>query len=163
MFHRALLLTVLAAGLACIPSACNRESAATDSQEPVKPVKVAGATAESAAPKSTKAPTDVVLLSDSNFAKLVLQSDVPVVVDFYADWCGPCKKLAPILDQLAKEYDGKVLFGKINTDHNGRTSSKYSVRALPTVMIFKGGKAVETFVGLFPKDYVKATIDKAIK
>lgn len=165
MFYRALILTIFAAGLASIPSACNRESSATDAQGPTRPgqpATVAGASAESKVQAKSSRLNEVFLLSDSNFEKVVLNADRPVFVDFYADWCKPCKALAPVIEQLAKEYDGRVIFGKVNTDNSPRVSSMLSVRGLPTLMIFKNGKAVETLVGWQPKDYLKATIDKAM-
>ena len=163
MTCRALVLTMLAAGLLSIPSACNRESNASGERNSQKPTQVAGAASEAAKPArpKPKGTTEVVLLSDSNFEEVVLKSDRLVVVDFYADWCGPCKMLAPILKALAKEYDGDVLFAKLNTDHAVRTKSKYSIRALPTIMFFRDGKPVDTHVGLQPRDYLKAVIDKA--
>ena len=161
MPFRMMILAVLAAGLFSIPSACQRESAATDTGDEAKPSgRVAGATAETGATPLSKGPTEVITLTDSNFESLVLKADRLVVVDFYADWCKPCKVLAPRIAELAKENGGKVVFGKLDTDNNGRTSGKYMVRALPTLMVFKNGRPVETIVGLWPKDYIQKKIEE---
>lgn len=158
MYYRGLILAVLSLVLLSIPAACNRESAATDSEN-VSEAKgsVAGASVNTPAGEGT---TDVLIFTDSNFKKYVLNSDRVVVVDFYADWCKPCKALAPRIEELAKENEGKILFGKLNTDLNGQTSRKYAVQALPTLMIFKNGEPAETIVGLYAKNYIQAKIDK---
>lgn len=94
----------------------------------------------------------VMEFSDSNFQSEVLDSGVPVLVDFWAPWCGPCKMLAPTIDQLATEFEGKVRVGKVNTDENPQTATDYQISAIPTVMLFKGGRPVEKFVGVTPKE-----------
>jgi thioredoxin 1 len=95
--------------------------------------------------------------TDANFEKDVLESDIPVLVDFYADWCGPCKMVAPIVAELAEEYEGVFKIGKINVDENQETAQKYRVMSIPTLIIFKNGAAVETVVGAVPK---KSLLDK---
>ncbi len=89
--------------------------------------------------------------TDANFQTEVLESDIPVLVDFYADWCGPCKMVAPIVAELADEYTGKIKVGKLNVDEASETASKYRVMSIPTLMIFKNGTAVDTVVGAVPK------------
>ncbi len=104
-------------------------------------------------------PQDV---SDNEWDVEVLSSDTPVLVDFWAPWCGPCKMVAPVVDELAEEYDGKVKFVKLNTDDNIETASKYGIRSIPTLMVFKGGEAVEQVVGFRPKSELKKSLDKAL-
>jgi len=89
--------------------------------------------------------------TDSAFEQEVLKSDVPVLVDFWAPWCGPCKAMGPTVDALATEYAGKVKIGKMNTDENPQTPMRYQVRGIPTLLLFKGGKVVEQRVGALPK------------
>lgn len=101
-------------------------------------------------------------LTDTNFDQEVLKSATPVLVDFWAPWCGPCKSIAPVLDELAKEYNGQIRIVKINVDDNPRTPSKYNVRGIPNLIIFKGGEILEQIVGAVPKDQLVAAIKKAI-
>lgn len=89
--------------------------------------------------------------SDSDFAQEVLASDVPVMVDFYADWCGPCRMVAPIVEELAGEYASKVKIGKINVDENPNTAKQYNVMSIPTILFIKGGKVVDQVIGALPK------------
>ncbi|NLP45598.1 MAG: thioredoxin [Epulopiscium sp.] len=97
--------------------------------------------------------------TDSNFEKEVLQSDTPVLVDFYADWCGPCRMMAPVIDELAKDYEGKAKVGKINVDKNGDTASKYGVMSIPTLLLIKNGKVVDQIVGAVPKQQLSQRIE----
>jgi thioredoxin 1 len=90
-------------------------------------------------------------ITDDNFQDEVLNSDLPVLIDFWAIWCGPCKMVAPIVEELATEYDGKAKIGKLDVDSNQQTSIKYGVRSIPTLLIFKGGELVETIIGAVPK------------
>lgn len=97
--------------------------------------------------------------TDANFEQEALKSSIPVVVDFYADWCGPCKMIAPIIEQLSGEYEGRVKIGKVNTDENRGVASKYSIMSIPTILFIKDGKVVDTAVGAMPK----AALEQKIK
>ena len=101
----------------------------------------------------------VLEFTDSNFQSEVLESQEPVLVDFWAPWCGPCKALGPTIDELAAEYQGKVRIGKLNTDENPQVASSHRINAIPTVMLFKGGQVVERFVGVTPKPRFKSALD----
>jgi thioredoxin 1 len=90
-------------------------------------------------------------ITDANFQNEVLNSDKPVLVDFWAVWCAPCKMVAPVVEELAKEYDGKLKVGKLDVDNNPEISMKYGIRSIPTLMVFKGGKVVEQIIGAVPK------------
>ena len=99
--------------------------------------------------------------TDTNFEADVLKSAVPVLVDFWAEWCGPCRMLGPTIEEIAKEYAGKVKVGKVNVDDNPGIAAKYGIRSIPTVMLFKAGQVVEQMVGVQPKDALKKRIDEA--
>jgi thioredoxin 1 len=101
--------------------------------------------------------------NDTNFQTEVLQSDKPVVVDFSAAWCGPCRQLSPIIDELASEYSGKVKVGKVDIDASQDVASRYGIMSVPTVLFFKGGKMVDTMVGLSAKGVYKSKIDGLVK
>jgi len=105
---------------------------------------------------------NVQTFTDGNFEDTVLKAGGPVLVDFWAEWCGPCKRLGPTIDQLASDYAGKVTIGKLNVDDNPNTASKFQIRGIPAVLLFKDGRVVETVVGLAPKEDFKRAIDKHI-
>ncbi|ACH37433.1 MULTISPECIES: thioredoxin [Citrifermentans] len=100
--------------------------------------------------------------TDDNFEKEVLQSNIPVLVDFWATWCAPCKAIAPLIDTIASEYDGRIKVGKVNVDDNPGTPAKYGVRGIPTVILLKDGKVVDQVVGAIPKAQLEALIKKAL-
>lgn len=102
----------------------------------------------------------IVTLTTENFAQHVLQSTTPVLVDFWAEWCGPCKMIAPILDELADEYSGKVKIGKVNIDEHQGLAAEYGVRAIPTLLVFNKGQVAEQVVGARGKRDLKASIDR---
>jgi thioredoxin 1 len=102
------------------------------------------------------------VLTDANFEEEVIRSDLPVLVDFFATWCGPCKMMAPVLDELAKEYKGKLKVGKLDIDENQTTSQNFGIMSIPTIMLFKGGKTVSSLVGFRPKEALIAEIKKVI-
>ncbi|HAX61942.1 MAG TPA: thioredoxin [Elusimicrobia bacterium] len=97
-------------------------------------------------------------LTDENFKKEILESELPALVDFWAPWCGPCNMVAPIVEEIASEYQGKLKVGKLNVDEAPETASAYTVMAIPTLMIFKNGKAVENIVGVTPKKNIEEKI-----
>jgi thioredoxin 1 len=103
---------------------------------------------------------NVQTFTDGNFTSTVLDAGQPVLVDFWAEWCGPCKRLAPTIDQLAGEYAGKVTIGKLNVDDNPDTAMKFQIRSIPAVLLFKDGKVVDQIIGLQPKEEFKSAIDK---
>jgi thioredoxin 1 len=105
---------------------------------------------------------NVQTFTDGNFDDTVLKSGGPVLVDFWADWCGPCKRIAPTIDALASEYNGKVTIGKLNVDENPKIAEKFQVRGIPTLLLFKGGQVVESVVGLAQKDDLKKVIDRHV-
>jgi thioredoxin 1 len=105
---------------------------------------------------------NTLVLTDANFETEVLASDKPVLVDFWAPWCGPCKMIAPTIDAVANDYSDKVRVGKVNTDDNPKTASSYSISAIPTVLVFKGGQVVDRFVGVVNKDKLVTSLNAQI-
>jgi thioredoxin 1 len=101
-------------------------------------------------------------LTDANFDQTVNGSAQPILVDFWAEWCGPCRRLAPTVDELATHYDGKVVVAKMNVDENPSVPMRFSIRGIPTLLLFKGGQIVEQVVGLADKDSLKKLIDKHV-
>ena len=103
--------------------------------------------------------TQPVTLTDATFETTVAQSDQPVLIDFWAPWCGPCNMVAPVIEALAEEYDGKARVAKLNVDENPQVSRRLNIRSIPTLMVFKDGEIVETVVGVRPKAQVEALLD----
>jgi thioredoxin 1 len=101
-------------------------------------------------------------ITDATFEEVVLNSDKPVVVDFWAAWCGPCRMVGPIIDELATEYEGKAVVGKVDVDNHQQFAAKYGVRNIPTVLVFKGGEIVNRQVGVAPKNVYAEAIDTAL-
>ncbi|MDY0308521.1 MAG: thioredoxin TrxA [Castellaniella sp.] len=101
-------------------------------------------------------------VSDASFSGDVLQSDLPVLVDYWAEWCGPCKMIAPLLDEIAAQYQGRVTIAKLNVDENPSSAAQYGIRGIPTLMLFKGGKAVATKVGALSRAQLQAFLDEAL-
>jgi thioredoxin 1 len=108
------------------------------------------------------ASANLLTLTEANFDEEVLRSPVPVLVDFWAEWCGPCKMIAPILDELATEYDGRVKIGKVNIDNEHALASKHGIRAIPTLLLFKNGEVADQIVGLKSKRDLKANLDRVM-
>ncbi len=99
-------------------------------------------------------------VTDATFKEEVIESDVPVLVDFWAPWCGPCRMVAPVVDEISEQYKGQVKVVKINTDDNPNVASQYGIRSIPTLMVFKGGQRVDMVVGAVPKTTLASTLDK---
>ena len=101
-------------------------------------------------------------IEEAKFEDVVLKAETPVLVDFWAPWCGPCRMVAPVVEELSGDYDGKVDFVKVNVDNNPRIASQYGIMSIPTLMIFKEGKPVDTIIGFRPKDELKKSLDTAL-
>jgi len=104
----------------------------------------------------------VMQITDDNFEGEVLKSETPALVDFWAAWCGPCRAIGPVVEELAGEYAGKVKVGKLNVDENPKTPGQYGIRAIPTLIVFKAGEVAEQITGAVSKDHLKAALDKAL-
>lgn len=105
---------------------------------------------------------NIQVVSDSSFEADVLKADLPVMVDFWAPWCGPCKAIAPMVEELASEYDGKIKIAKMNVDDNPATPGKYGIRAIPTLILYKGGQVVDQITGAVGKKQLSGMLDKAL-
>ncbi len=101
-------------------------------------------------------------ITDANFEELINNSDKPILVDFWAEWCGPCKMLTPVVEELAKEYEGKAIIGKLNVDDNPQTSMAFGVRSIPTLLVFKNGEVVDKQVGVVPKSVLAQKLDATL-
>lgn len=104
-----------------------------------------------------------VVVTDADFERVVGNTDVPVVVDFYADWCGPCKIMAPVLDELARSRMGEVLVAKLDTDRNPATANRFAIRGIPTLIVFRGGREVARETGAIPAPRLNALVDSAVR
>ena len=105
---------------------------------------------------------NVIEFTDQSFGSGVLESDVPVLVDFWAVWCGPCKAIAPIVEEIANDYDGRVKVGKIDVDNNNQVAMKYGIRSIPTLLLFKGGEVVDQVIGNVGKESIESMLNKAL-
>ena len=108
------------------------------------------------------ASSDVVILEDGTFEQEVLKSDTPVLVDFWAAWCGPCKAIAPAIDEIAREFKGKVKVGKLDIDSHQAVPQKFGIRSIPTLLVFKGGRVVDSIVGAVPKSKLVDALNKVV-
>ena len=104
-----------------------------------------------------------VTVDESNFEQAVLQAKTPVLLDFWAAWCGPCRMVAPVIEELAEEYEGKITFGKVDVDQNHQIASQYGIMSIPTLILFKDGKPVTNMVGFRPKAELKRSLDAALE
>ncbi len=100
--------------------------------------------------------------TDANFEELAINTDKPVLVDFWAEWCGPCRMVGPIVEEIANDYDGKAIVGKVNVDHNKEISAKYGIRNIPTIIFLKNGELVDKSVGAVPKNVLTEKIDNLL-
>lgn len=105
---------------------------------------------------------DVLQVTDANFGEEIVQSNIPAMVDFWAEWCGPCKTVGPVVEELAKEYANKIKIAKMNVDENRETPAKFGIRNIPTLILFKDGKVVQTIVGAYPKSHLDGELKKLL-
>lgn len=106
--------------------------------------------------------SDLLHVTDASFEKEILKSEIPAVLDFWAEWCGPCKMVAPVLEELAKEYKGKIKIAKINVDENRETPAKFGIRNIPTLIFFKDGAVSQTIIGAHPKSHIDGELKKLL-
>lgn len=106
--------------------------------------------------------SDLLEVTDDNFETEIVKSDIPVMVDFWAEWCGPCKMVGPVVEELSKEYAGKIKIGKMDVDQNRETPAKFGIRSIPTLILFKGGEVAQTIVGAQPKSYIEEELKKVL-
>jgi thioredoxin 1 len=103
-----------------------------------------------------------VLLTDDNFQNEINNSETPVLIDFWAEWCGPCRRVSPIVEEIAEEYGGRLRVGKLNVDENPRATSQYGIRSIPTLIVFKNGEPVDRIIGAVPKRHIVEVVEKAL-
>ncbi|MFZ0448925.1 MAG: thioredoxin [Desulfatiglandaceae bacterium] len=106
--------------------------------------------------------SDVLHVTDGNFDEEIIKSDTPAMVDFWAEWCGPCKMVGPVVAELATEYQGKIKIAKMDVDKNRETPARFGIRNIPTLILFKGGEVAETIIGAHPKDYIDGELKKLL-
>ena len=104
-----------------------------------------------------------VIIEEGNFDRKVLQSRIPVLVDFWAQWCGPCRMVAPVVEELAEEYEGRISFGKVDVDQNPKIASQFGIMSIPTLILFKDGKPISNIVGFRPKEQLKQNLDEVLE
>jgi thioredoxin 1 len=132
-----------------------------DELEAIKHKKLAELQKEAATKAMMSSITEPIVLTDSNFASEVTKYPI-MLVDFWAPWCGPCKMVSPIIEQLSREYSGRVAFGKVNVDENQRIAASFGIQSIPTLMIFKGGKAVDVIIGALPKAQIEMKLKQQL-
>lgn len=132
-----------------------------DELEAIKHKKLAELQKEAATKAMMSSITEPIVLTDSNFASEVTKYPI-MLVDFWAPWCGPCKMVSPIIEQLSREYSGKVAFGKVNVDENQRIAASFGIQSIPTLMIFKGSKAVDVIIGAMPKAQIEMKLKQQL-
>jgi thioredoxin 1 len=132
-----------------------------DELEAIKHKKLAELQKEAATKAMMSSITEPIVLTDSNFASEVTKYPI-MLVDFWAPWCGPCKMVSPIIEQLSREYSGRVAFGKVNVDENQRIGASFGIQSIPTLMIFKGGKAVDVIIGAMPKAQIEMKLKQQL-
>jgi thioredoxin 1 len=106
--------------------------------------------------------SDIFQVTDDNFEAEIMKSDLPAMVDFWAEWCGPCRMVGPVVEELANQYKGKVKIGKMDVDKNRQTPAKFAIRNIPTLILFKGGQVAQTIVGAQPKSYIEGELKKLL-
>jgi thioredoxin 1 len=132
-----------------------------DELEAIKHKKLAELQKEAATKAMMSSITEPIVLTDSNFASEVAKYPI-MLVDFWAPWCGPCRMVSPIVEQLSREYSGRVAFGKVNVDENQRTAASFGIQSIPTLMIFKGSKAVDVIIGAMPKAQIEMKLKQQL-